>query len=139
MPHFDIIDHTADIGITAYGNDHAEVFSTAAHAMFSLITELDNVEEKVSCQIEKTEDGMEVLLVSWLNELLYIYETEHMLLKRFDIIHLDKKHIEAIAWGEKIDRAKHLLTTDIKAATYHLLSIERTQDGGYAARVIFDT
>ncbi len=138
MPHFDIIDHTADIGITAYGNDHAEVFSTAANAMFSLIAELDSVEEKVGCHIEKTEGGMEVLLVSWLNELLYIYETEHMLLKRFDIIHLDEKHIEAIAWGEKIDRAKHELKTDIKAATYHLLSIDQSRDGGYAARVIFD-
>ena len=138
MPQFELIDHTADIGITAYGKDLKEIFAGSAYAMFSLTADLDNVEENTHCEIEVTATDKESLLISWLNELLYVYEVEHMLFKRFDIVHLDKNRLKAKAFGEKIDSARHGLKTDIKAATYHMLKIEKMANGNFKAQVIFD-
>lgn len=138
MPQFEIIDHTADIGIAAYGNDIKEVFATSAYAMFKLIADLDNVGEKLKRDIEVTATDKEILLVSWLNELLYVCEVEHMLFKRFDIVHLDQNRLKAKVFGEKIDSAHHEIKIDIKAATYHMLKIEKIANGNFKAQVIFD-
>ena len=138
MPQFEIIDHTADIGITAYGKDVKEIFAGSAYAMFSLIADLDNVEEKTHQNIEVTATDQESLLVSWLNELLYICDVERKIFKRFDIVHLDKNRLKAKAFGETIDQARHALKTDIKAATYHMLKIEKLANGNFKAQVIFD-
>ncbi|MHC4537783.1 MAG: archease [Planctomycetota bacterium] len=139
MSQFDIIDHTADIGVTVYGKYLKDLFTNAAHAMFSLMANLDNMEEKIIRKIEITAPDQESLLVSWLNELLYIYDAEYMLFKRFDIIHLDENRLKAKASGEKINLERHELKTDIKAATYHMLKIEKTVNDSFRAQIIFDT
>ena len=64
---FEIVGHTADIGITAYGADIRQAFANAARALFSLITELDDVEEILHRDIELTAPDKESLLVKWLN------------------------------------------------------------------------
>ena len=87
---FDILDHTADIGIIAYGVDLKQTFANAATGLFSLITDLDKVVEVTYRDIELTAPDMESLLVDWLNELVYIFDVENMLFKRFDISQLDQ-------------------------------------------------
>ena len=133
---FEIIDHTADVGIIAYGTDMSQAFANAARALFSLITELDAVEEALSRDIELTAADEESLLVAWLNELIYLFDTEQIIFKRFDIIQFAPTHLKARVYGEKVDRAKHQLKTGIKAATYHGLKVEQN-DGG-RVQVIFD-
>jgi len=133
---FDIINHTADVGITAYGADINQAFANAARALFSLITELDNVEEVLYRDIELTAADQESLLVEWLNELLYLFDVENIIFKRFDITRLDNTKLKARSYGEKVNSSKHKLKIGVKAATYHMLKVDR--DDGCQVQVLFD-
>ena len=133
---FEILDHTADVGVIAYGTDLNQVFANAARALFSLITELDNVEEVLYRDIELTASDEGSLLVGWLNELVYRFDTEGVLFKRFDIIRLDDTHLKARGYGERVDSSKHKLKTGVKGATYHMLKVDKTD--GFRVQVIFD-
>jgi SHS2 domain-containing protein len=134
---FEVIAHTADIGMIAYGTDMKQAFANAAQGLFSLITELDTIKEKEQRNIEVTAPDREALLVNWLNELIYLFEAKEMLFSRFDITSLTDTELRASGYGEKIDLAKHKLKTQVKAATYHMLKIEQNE-GGWKAQVIFD-
>ena len=133
---FEVLDHTADVGIIAYGTDLSQAFANAAKGLFSLITELDDVEEVFYRDIELSTTDQESLLVDWLNELVYYFDTEGILFKRFEISELNNSHIKARGYGEKADSAKHELKTGVKGATYHMLRIEENK--GYRVQVLFD-
>ena len=133
---FDIVDHTADVGIIAYGTNMSQAFVNAARALFSLITELDDVEEVMYRDIELTASDEESLLVAWLNELIYLFDAEGIILKRFDITELDSTRLKARSYGEKVDSSKHSLKTGVKAATYHMLKVDK--DNGCKVQVLFD-
>jgi len=134
---FEIIDHTADVAIAAYGADMKAAFANAALGMFSIMTDIKKVNETVVRDVEVTADEIKVLLVSWLNELLFICEVEKILFKRFDILELDEDKIIARCYGEKIDPKRHSIKTEIKAATYHMTQIE-DKPGGIRIQVLFD-
>ena len=133
---FEILNHTADIGIVAYGKDIKEAFANAAKGMFSLITGLDDVAEIEHRDIELTAADQESLLVAWLNELIYLFDVDNILLKRFHISQLNETHMKAKAYGEKVDSSRHELKMGIKAATYHMLKINKSN--GNMVQVIFD-
>jgi SHS2 domain-containing protein len=133
---FELLDHTADVGIIAYGADLKQAFANAAKGLFSLITDPGNIEEALHRDIELTAEDREGLLVDWLNELVYYFDTEGILFKRFDIIELNNRHLRARGYGEKADSARHELKTGVKGATYHMLKIER--NNGYRLQVLFD-
>ena len=133
---FEIINHTADIGLVVYGNDIKQIFSRAATGLFSLITDVEQIKAGIERQIELSSQDMESLLVDWLNELIYIFEVEHMLFKRFEINSLEDNRIRAVCTGEKINR-QHRIYREVKAATYHTLSIKK-YNHGLRAKVIFD-
>jgi len=133
---FEILEHTADVGIIAYGNAVNEAFANAAKGMFSLITELDKVRDNEHRDIEITAPDQENLLINWLNELNFIFDTENILFKKFEIYEISETGLKARAYGEKADNKKHELKTGIKAATYHMLKIE--EDNGINIQVLFD-
>jgi SHS2 domain-containing protein len=135
MKRFQFIEHTADIGLIAYGRTLAEVFANAAYGMFSIITDLKTVKEIESRQLELHEDDLQALLFEWLNSLIYFFDVEMLLLKRFDISELGEKRLRAICYGEKYDPSRHRLKTGVKAATYHMLKVDREKN---QVRVIFD-
>jgi len=134
---FEIIDHTADIGITVHGLTLKHLFENAAKGLFSIITDthilIDDIEYPVNIQSSNKES----LLVDWLNELIYIYEVEHIIFKSFIINTISNKTLEALCFGDTLDDRQYRIKREVKAATYHLLSI--TSDvSGYHATVIFD-
>jgi SHS2 domain-containing protein len=133
---FEILDHTADVGIIAYGTDLKQTFANAARGMFSIITELNTIRDTTRREVNISAADRESLLVEWLNELIYLFDTESFLGKRFEISELDNKHLAAAVFGEKVDRSRHRLKTGIKATTYHMLEIKH--NGSFQARVIFD-
>ena len=124
----EIIDHTADVAIAAYGADAKQAFANAALGMFSIMTDIGKVKAKASREVEVTADDRKDLLISWLNELLFVFEVERMLFKRFDIVTLDETTLKARCYGEKIDPKRHKIKMEIKAATYHMLQIEEQQN-----------
>jgi SHS2 domain-containing protein len=133
---FEVIDHTADVGIVAYGKDLKEAFANAAFGMFSLIANLEKVRGSISREIDVQSTDQEALLVDWLNELLYLFDVEHIIFKRFEITALSQKKLKAKVYGEKIDTSRHQLKTAVKAATYHMLKIEKNK--GVRVQFILD-
>lgn len=134
---FEITDHTADVGIVVYGTNLRELFSNAASALFSLITDIESIEEKLERYVEIDSEDRDSLLVDWLNELIYLFDAEHMLFRRFDIASLSDKQLKASCYGESFDPSRHRIKLGVKAATYHMLNIAQDSDG-YKVQVIFD-
>jgi SHS2 domain-containing protein len=135
MKRYELIEHTADMGLAAYGKDLAGAFANAAYGMFSIIAELDKVKEIESRRIEIKEDDKESLLFEWLNSLLYYFDVETLIFKRFDIIEFGEDHLKADCYGEKYDSARHRLKTAVKSATYYMLEVDKAKN---RVQVIFD-
>jgi len=135
MKRFELIEHTADMGLVAHGHDLAEAFANAAYGLFSIIADLGRVQEAESRQVELKEQDVETLLFEWLNHLLYVFDVEMLLLKRFDIEHFDGSSLKATCYGEKYDPARHRLKRGVKSATYHMLKVDQENN---QVRVIFD-
>jgi SHS2 domain-containing protein len=137
MKRFDVVEHTADTGIVAYGTDMPEAFANAAYGMFSLMADLRQVREETSRYVEAEASDRESLVVSWLNELLYIFDAERIIFRRFDILQVTNTRLKAEVYGERVDASRHRLRGGIKAATYHMLKVAERRDG-CSIRVIFD-
>jgi SHS2 domain-containing protein len=137
MKRFDLLEHTSDAGIVAYGADMGEAFANAAYGMFSLMADLEQVAEDTSRHVEVEAGDRESLVVAWLNELLYLFDVERIMFRRFDILELTNTRLRAEAHGEEADASRHRLKSGVKAATYHML---RVSEGGgrCSVRVIFD-
>ena len=135
MKRFELIEHTADMGLQAFGKDLPEAFENAAYGMFSIIAELDNVKEVESRRIEIKEDDAESLLFEWLNSLLYYFDVETLIFKRFEMLEFGEGNLKADCYGERYDKKRHRLKTGVKSATYHMLEVDRVKN---RVQVIFD-
>ena len=138
-----IEDHTADVGLRAYGGTPEELFANAAAGMFDILCDLSLVRPRDACAVSLEAEDAAYLLADWLQELLYLHETRRVLFARFDVasVRLDAAagaaRLEAKALGEPIDLSRHELRTQIKAVTCHSLEVKR-RDGGWTAHVLFD-
>lgn len=140
MKKYEIIEHTADIGIKAFGKDLKELFTNAAVGMFSIIAAEHRVQSTEyrafrTFEIRKKADKLEDLLVGWLGELLFLFSTKNIVFNKFNIKELDEKHIKAIV--SAVDTKNYKLKTEIKAVTYYMLEVAK-KDTGWQAQVIFD-
>jgi SHS2 domain-containing protein len=135
MKKFELIEHTADMGLKAYGETLSGAFANAALGMFSLIAELKNVREIESRRVEVNADDVEGLLFEWLNSLLYYFDVDMLLFRRFDIIEFEDTHLAAMCYGEPYDSSRHILKMGVKSATYHQLEVDREKN---SVQVIFD-
>ena len=137
MKRYKLLDHTADIGIITSGKSLPEAFSNAAYAMFDIITDIEKVQEKRSFHIHVSAANIEDLLVVWLDELLYRYDVERLLFRRFVIEDMNEQSLQATVSGERIDLSRHEIKTEIKSVTYHQLKVEKADDD-WKIQVIFD-
>lgn len=132
----EVFEHTADLGLRIRAGDLETLFVEAAEALFTAIVEdLASVRPSQQIEIELPADEREYLLFDWLNELLYRYETEHLLFGRFEV-KLDEAGLHGTAWGEPLDRDRHSLSHEVKAITYHALKVEQTADGWLAELIV---
>ena len=132
---FRLIEHTADIGLVAYGRTLAEAFANAAYGLFSIIADLKRVKETESRTVDLNEENTEALLFEWLNSLIYLFDVEMLIFKRFDIEYFDGKRLKAICHGEKYNPSHHQLNLGVKSATYHMLKVDKEKN---QVQVIFD-
>jgi len=134
---YETFEHTADLGLRIRAASLDELFADAARGLFSLIVpDLASVHPAEHRVLEIAGEPSETLLFDWLNELLYIYETSHLLLVEFDV-RVGPQGVTATVSGEPIDRLRHQLDHEVKAITYHGLKLER-QDADWLAEVIVD-
>lgn len=136
MKNYELIEHTADIGIRVRAPDLKSLFQKCALAMFDIIAEpREKSVVSKEIQIKLNTDDLDELFVTWLNELLSLSATKELIFLDFDISKLDNTNLEAIAMGNDIENYR--LNTEIKAATYHQLKVEENKSG-WQAEVIFD-
>ncbi|MBN1353765.1 MAG: archease [Candidatus Omnitrophica bacterium] len=137
MKRYEQIPHTADIAIRAYGEDLKELFANSAYAMFDIIADLENLKNSVSIDVNLEAPSKEELLVSWLDELIYNFYTKSIIFSEFDISFINENKLVAIARGRHVGENRNRLKTEIKAATYHNLSINPSEKG-YSVEIVFD-
>lgn len=139
MKKYEILEHTADVGIRAYGKDLNEAFENAAIGMFDLITDVEKVEPIGEYKVILEALDTEQLLVDWLSELLFIHTVKGIMLTKFGVrIEEEEGKWQLIgnASGELYDQKKHPYNTEIKAVTHHILEIKKSD--GYTVQVLFD-
>jgi SHS2 domain-containing protein len=135
---FALFEHTADVGVRAWGGSEEAVFEEAAKAMFSLVCDPQTVGhgERLAVSVESPSSDHDLLLVAWLNELLYLFETRRVLFSGFRVVELGDSAMRAEVVGEAMG-PHHAVCGGVKAATYHHLKLSRSGDG-WEAEVILD-
>lgn len=137
MKKYEILEHTADVGLKAFGKTLEEAFENAAEGMFDLITDKSNIEEVGEYTIELTADDLEQLLVDWLSELVFLHSANNLVFGDFNIdLKGETNKLSANVWGEKFDTSKHGQGVEIKAVTYHMLKVKKKRP--FSVQVLFD-
>ncbi len=137
MQRYEFFDHTADIGIHVFGRSLPELFENAGFALFDIITDIEAVREREKRSFALQRDTVDELLVEWLGRLLFINATGLFLFRRFHVLQIDGKSLQAEAWGEPLQDALHTIKTEVKAVTYHNLKVYEEQ-GLWHATVVLD-
>lgn len=129
--------HGADVGVRGQGATLGQAFEQAALALTAVITDPAAVipQEMIQLACEAPDD--ELLLVDWLNALVYEMATRSMLFSRFEV-RLAGRCLNASAWGEALDVARHHPAVEVKGATYTALKVARQADGGWLAQCVVD-
>jgi SHS2 domain-containing protein len=139
---FELVDHTADIGLKIYGKNKQELFLNAARGMFFLITGVPvspvQNRPKNYYKIESSASNIEDLMVTWLSDLLYIHVTEFVIFDDYIINSLTEEMIKSKASAIEIKSSPYRIVKEIKAVTYHDLSVYQDPDGRWAANIVFD-
>ena len=137
MKTYELIDHTADVGIKAYGKTLPEAFESAAKGMFDIITDSSEIENIGQYDIQLQADNLEQLLVDFLSELLYLNSANNIVFGFFKVELDEKKNkLSAKVFGEKFDISKHKIGTEIKAVTYHMLQVNNKKP--FYVQVLYD-
>jgi SHS2 domain-containing protein len=134
---WETFEHEADVGLLLEGTDGPDLFATAGLALFDLVCDVPAVEEREEYELTGEADGIEPLLVDWLNDLVYLFEGGGAVCRRFEFSSWSDTAYRATAHGEPVDEARHDPRDLVKAATYHGLAVRR-RENRLEARVILD-
>lgn len=135
--HWEHFEHEADIGVRGIAVTQSQAFEQAALALTAVVTDLKMVSATNYVEVECVADDLELLLVDWLNSLVYEMATRKMLFSQFQV-KIDNSQLKAMAKGELIDREKHQPVVEIKGATYTELKVFQRNDGMWVAQCIVD-
>lgn len=135
--HWSHFPHEADVGVRGEGATLAEAFAAAAEAMTAVITELNSVARHEAVAIRCQAPDPELLLVDWLNALIYEMATRRMLFSRFEV-GIDGDELNATAWGEPVEPARHQPAVEPKGATYTALEVRQRAYGSWLAQCVID-
>jgi SHS2 domain-containing protein len=129
--------HEADIGVRGIGATLDEAFAGAAVALTAAICDPATVRPLQPVAIECSAPDAELLLVDWLNALVYEMATRRMLFGRFDV-RIEGGQLRATAWGESVDIARHRPAAEVKGASFCELVVRQEPDGRWLAQCVVD-
>ncbi|MDD5249849.1 MAG: archease [Rhodocyclaceae bacterium] len=129
--------HDADVGVRGSGATLAEAFAGAATALTAAVCDPARVRAHEAVAIACAAPDDELLLVDWLNALVFEMATRHMLFSRFDVS-IDGHRLQATAWGEPVAAPRHRPAAEVKGASYCELEVGRQPDGRWLAQCIVD-
>ncbi len=127
--------HVADLGVRGWGTSAEQAFAQAALALTAAVTEVDKVADPVDIRCEAPD--LELLLVDWLNAIIYEMATRKMLFSRFEP-RITNHVLTARIWGEPVTRTRHSPAVEVKGATYTELAVERNDSGTWVAQCVID-
>ena len=134
---YELFEHTADLGLRVRARDVNGLFVDAARGLLAMMVEdLDTVRPVESCQVTLAEADIEYLFLDWLQELVFLFDARRLLLGHFEV-DIRGPNLTAVVGGEMVDPSRHRLLHEVKAVTYHGLSV-RQEDHGWLAEVIVD-
>ena len=122
---FKFIEHTADVGVEAYGENLEESFENAALGFFEIMTDTSKVEASVKKEFEIESEDEKSLLYDFLEKFIIFKDAEDLVFSKFKVsITKDEKYkLKAEAWGEEFNPEKHEDKTHVKAITYHRMEV----------------
>ena len=129
--------HGADIGVRGNGASREAAFEQAALALTAVVTDPARVAARERVAISCAAPDEELLLVEWLNAIVFEMATRKMLFGRY-LVRLDGNRLEGEAWGEPIDRARHRPAAEVKGATLTALKVARGPAGRWLAQCVVD-
>lgn len=138
MKQFDILDHPADIGLVAYGKTQGELLTNAILGITSIIIDLNSISPKEKRKLTITGNDFESLFTKILDEIIFLFDSEGLLVKNCIVEMLRATSLQMELQGEKFNKAKHQIKLYLKAVTYHQLEIKKNKNGIWEARVYFD-
>ncbi len=130
-------EHAADIGLSAVADTRAGLYETMGEALTALIAEPGDVRPEESVRIHCEAPDEALLLVDWLNALIYEMATRKMLFGAFHV-RLENNTLDAEVQGERVDRERHRPVVEVKGATYTDLAVEQNGAGAWHGRCIVD-
>lgn len=130
-------EHQADIGVRGIGDSLEQAFEETASALLSVITDLQSVSPAEEVTLECHSSDQEVLLLDWLDSIIYEIATRRMLFSRFEV-HIQGSHLIGKLWGEPVDVARHSPAVEIKGSTFTCLSVRKQGDGNWVAQCVVD-
>lgn len=133
---YETFEHEADIGIRGYGQSVEAAFENAALALYSVMVDVKRVKHAEKKVISVSAPDKELLFVEWLNALLSLSDIERIVFSKFEV-KIQELTLTGTAWGERLDKARHLLGVEVKGATYHMLRVAK-EDGRYTAQCVVD-
>jgi protein archease len=137
---YEFFDHTGDVGVALTGRTVEELFTASAAAFSDTVTALERIEPRQAEELDVAAPELDLLLVDFLSELLYRFDTRGWLTRRaeVEVRALDGGwELQGTLVGERLDPARHATKVLIKAVTYHGLKVVR-RDGLWTARIVFD-
>jgi SHS2 domain-containing protein len=134
---WELLPHGADVGVRGIGRSKAEAFEQAGIALTAIVTDPESVVAKEAVNVSCVAPDDELLLVEWLNTLIYEMATRQMLFARFEV-RLDGQHLTGKAWGETIDLDRHEPGVEVKGATCTDLKVTQEESGQWRAQCVVD-
>ncbi len=129
--------HSADMGIRGYGKSIESAFEQIALALTATTCDPVVIQPKIPVQIKCQTPDQELLLVDWLNALIYEMATRKMLFSRFEV-NITDFELKATAWGEAVNRKKHQPAVEVKGATYTELKVAQLNSDQWITQCIID-
>ncbi len=142
MGKYRYIDHTADLALQIQGDTIDDLFYTAAMAWRDAVIEKSKVRKQERREIKIESDSLEECLVELVSELNYFLSADQWLFADLETLRIEEKNgkwsLTAMAAGEDLDQERHSIEVEIKAVTFHKMSIENV-NGKFRTTMIFDT
>jgi len=129
--------HLGDVGVRGYGRDLDEAFENAARAMSAVVAPLELIRVERVIPVTCRAADPSILLLDWLNAIIYTMATEGMLFHDFRV-RIDGETLRGEMEGEKVDRERHEPSVELKGATLTELAVEQQPDGRWCAQCVVD-
>ena len=134
---FHLLEHTADVGIEAWATSLERLFEEMAKGLKTILVDDSPAGKVIRHSLDLAAEDNSQLLVAWLNEIIYLFDTINVVPVMFEVDRIEESHLLATIAGETFNPGKHRVQRQAKAATYHQLQLEERAEG-WLARIYID-